>query len=102
MEETTKRVIEFFQFGGLVAFGAIAKYMTDIDSGYKEFNLLSVFFTVFVAFFLGNLIVSFLGADREYLGGILMVAGWGLDKFLTLLDVTTDKWMKKIRDSMGE
>lgn len=102
MDETVRKAIEFFQFGGLVAFGAIAKYMTDIDSGQKEFNLLSVFFTIFVAFFLGNLIVSFLGTDQDHLGGILMVAGWGLDKVLLLLDLATDKWIKKIKKNIGD
>lgn len=98
MEEVVKRAVEFLQFGSLAAFGAMAKYMSDINAGRKDFKVGSTFIIIFIAFFLGNLIVQFLGTDHDFLGGIIMVAGWSLDKVISLLEVAGDKWIRRLKD----
>lgn len=100
MEEVIRKAIDFLQFGSLAAFGAMAKYMNDVNTGKKEFKTVSTFVIIFIAFFLGNVIVSFLGTEHEYLGGILMVAGWSLDKVLALLEVVTDEWLRRIKKNI--
>lgn len=97
LKEVLKDVAGFIQFGSFAAFGAMANYMNAIQKGDKKFSVLSTITIVFVAFFVGNVIVSFLGTEHKYLGGILMLAGWSLEKILGLLEIVTDKWIKKLK-----
>lgn len=97
MNNAVTAILDFIQFGVIASAGAMAKYMSDIQKGKKSFSWFGTLTIIVLAFFLGNTIVSFLGTDHEYLGGILMVAGYSLDQCLKLLETLTEDYLKRLK-----
>ena len=61
--------------GCLAAFGGMVGYLVDVTHGQKTFSWLGYGVFVLTAFFVGQILDSWLPSDMPGRGGVLMVAG---------------------------
>ena len=61
--------------GALAAFGGMVGYLVDVTHGQKTFSWLGYGVFVVTAFFVGQVLDSWLPGDMPGRGGLLMVAG---------------------------
>ena len=61
--------------GVLAAFGGMVGYLVDVTHGQKTFSWLGYGVFVLTAFFVGQILDSWLPSDMPGRGGVLMVAG---------------------------
>lgn len=86
-KDLVKTISEFIVSGLLASFGAMAKYFSDNMTKKQAFSFAIFFTNVFLAFFVGNVVESFLPASIESKGGILMMAGFCTYPILNLIEV---------------
>lgn len=83
--------------GMLAAFGGAIGYLVDVAHREKEFSWLTYGVFVATAFFVGQVLDSWLPADLPGRGGILMVAGTSAYPILQVLRARTLAIIEKAR-----
>ena len=71
--------------GVLAAFGGMVGYLVDVTHGQKTFSWLGYGVFVLTAFFVGQILDSWLPSDLPGRGGLLMVAGTSAYPILQVL-----------------
>lgn len=71
--------------GALAAFGGMVGYLVDVTHGQKTFSWLGYGVFVLTAFFVGQILDSWLPSDLPGRGGLLMVAGTSAYPILQVL-----------------
>lgn len=71
--------------GALAAFGGMVGYLVDVTHGQKTFSWLGYGVFVLTAFFVGQILDSWLPSDLPGRGGVLMVAGTSAYPILQVL-----------------
>lgn len=83
--------------GALAAFGGIVGYLVDVTHGQKTFSWLGYGVFVLTAFFVGQILDSWLPSDLPGRGGLLMVAGTTAYPVLQVLRARTLALVERIR-----
>lgn len=73
--EDMRQAAMLIKSGALAAFGGMVGYLVDVTHGQKTFSWLGYGVFVLTAFFVGQILDSWLPSDMPGRGGILMVAG---------------------------
>ena len=73
--EELRQTAMLIKSGCLAAFGGMVGYLVDVTHGQKTFSWLGYGVFVLTAFFVGQILDSWLPSDLPGKGGILMVAG---------------------------
>lgn len=73
--EELRQAAMLIKSGCLAAFGGMVGYLVDVTHGQKTFSWLGYGVFVVTAFFVGQVLDSWLPSDLPGKGGILMVAG---------------------------
>ena len=73
--EDMRQAAMLIKSGALAAFGGMVGYLVDVTHGQKTFSWLGYGVFVVTAFFVGQVLDSWLPSDLPGKGGILMVAG---------------------------
>ena len=71
--------------GALAAFGGMVGYLVDTVHGTKQFSWLGYGVFILTAFFVGQILDSWLPSDLPGRGGVLMVAGTSAYPILQVL-----------------
>ena len=73
--EDMRQAAMLIKSGALAAFGGMVGYLVDVTHGQKTFSWLGYGVFVLTAFFVGQILDSWLPSDLPGRGGVLMVAG---------------------------
>ena len=73
--EDMRQAAMLIKSGALAAFGGMVGYLVDVTHGQKTFSWLGYGVFVLTAFFVGQILDSWLPSDMPGRGGVLMVAG---------------------------
>lgn len=73
--EDMRQAAMLIKSGALAAFGGMVGYLVDVTHGQKTFSWLGYGVFVLTAFFVGQILDSWLPSDMPGRGGLLMVAG---------------------------
>ena len=73
--EQLRETAMLIKSGCLAAFGGMVGYLVDVTNGQKTFSWLGYGVFVLAAFFVGQILDSWLPSDMPGRGGLLMVAG---------------------------
>lgn len=73
--EQLRETAMLIKSGALAAFGGMVGYLVDVTHGQKSFSWIGYGVFVATAFFVGQVLDSWLPSDLPGRGGILMVAG---------------------------
>ena len=73
--EQLRETAMLIKSGCLAAFGGMVGYLVDVTHGQKTFSWLGYGVFVLTAFFVGQILDSWLPSDMPGRGGVLMVAG---------------------------
>ena len=73
--EALRQTAMLIKSGCLAAFGGMVGYLVDVTHGQKTFSWLGYGVFVLTAFFVGQILDSWLPSDMPGRGGVLMVAG---------------------------
>ena len=83
--------------GALAAFGGMVGYLVDVTHGQKTFSWLGYGVFVLTAFFVGQILDSWLPSDLPGRGGLLMVTGTTAYPVLQVLRARTLALVERIR-----
>lgn len=83
--------------GALAAYGGMVGYLVDVTYGQKTFSWLGYGVFVLTAFFVGQILDSWLPSDLPGRGGLLMVAGTTAYPVLQVLRARTLALVERIR-----
>lgn len=92
-----RQVAMMFKSGALAAFGGMIGYLVDVAHREKQFSWLTYGVFVLTAFFVGQVLDSWLPNDMPGRGGLLMVAGTSAYPILQVLRSRTLQLVEKIR-----
>ena len=70
-----REFVAMVKSGALAAFGGIVGYLVDVANKDKAFSWIAYLIFVLTAFFVGQVLDSWLPGDLPGRGGVLMVAG---------------------------
>jgi len=73
--EDMRQAAMLIKSGALAAFGGMVGYLVDVTHGQKTFSWYGYGVFVLTAFFVGQILESWLPSDMPGRGGLLMVAG---------------------------
>ena len=73
--EQLRETAMLIKSGALAAFGGMVGYLVDTVHGTKQFSWLGYGVFILTAFFVGQILDSWLPSDLPGRGGVLMVAG---------------------------
>lgn len=73
--ESLREGVAMIKSGALAAFGGLVGYLVDVANTDKKFSWVAYSVFVFTAFFVGQVLDSWLPFDMPGRGGVLMVAG---------------------------
>lgn len=83
--------------GALAAFGGLVGYLVDVAHSDKKFSWVAYGIFVFTAFFVGQVLDSWLPEDLPGRGGILMVAGTSAYPVLQVLRGQVLKLLERLK-----
>ena len=83
--EDLRQAAMLIKSGCLAAFGGMVGYLVDVTHGQKTFSWLGYGVFVLTAFFVGQILDSWLPSDLPGRGGLLMVAGTSAYPILQVL-----------------
>ena len=83
--EDMRQAAMLIKSGALAAFGGMVGYLVDVTHGQKTFSWLGYGVFVVTAFFVGQVLDSWLPSDLPGRGGLLMVAGTSAYPILQVL-----------------
>lgn len=83
--EDMRQAAMLIKSGALAAFGGMVGYLVDVTHGQKTFSWLGYGVFVLTAFFVGQILDSWLPSDLPGRGGLLMVAGTSAYPILQVL-----------------
>ena len=83
--EQLRETAMLIKSGALAAFGGMVGYLVDVTYGQKTFSWLGYGVFVLTAFFVGQILDSWLPSDLPGRGGLLMVAGTSAYPILQVL-----------------
>ena len=83
--------------GALAAFGGMVGYLVDVTHGQKAFSWFGYGVFVLTAFFVGQILDSWLPGDMPGRGGLLMVAGTTAYPVLQVLRTRALALVEKVR-----
>ena len=83
--EELRQTAMLIKSGCLAAFGGRVGYLVDVTHGQKTFSWIGYGVFVLTAFFVGQILDSWLPSDMPGRGGLLMVAGTGAYPILQVL-----------------
>ncbi len=83
--EDMRQAAMLIKSGALAAFGGMVGYLVDVTHGQKTFSWIGYGVFVLTAFFVGQILDSWLPSDMPGRGGLLMVAGTSAYPILQVL-----------------
>ena len=83
--EDMRQAAMLIKSGALAAFGGMVGYLVDVTHGQKTFSWIGYGVFVLTAFFVGQILASWLPSDMPGRGGLLMVAGTSAYPILQVL-----------------
>ena len=95
--ESFREAAGMIKSGALAAFGGAIGYLVDVAHREKKFSWLTYGVFVATAFFVGQVLDSWLPLDMPGKGGLLMVAGTSAYPILQVLRARTLALVEKIR-----
>lgn len=97
MIDETREFLLTLKSGMLAAFGGVVGYVVDVTHRGKEFTWVGYAVFVLVAFFVGQVLESWLPPDLPGKGGVLMVAGTAAYPILQVLQARVIKLLDTLR-----
>lgn len=95
--EDMRQAAMLIKSGALAAFGGMVGYLVDVTHGGKTFSWFGYGVFVLTAFFVGQILDSWLPTDMPGRGGLLMVAGTTAYPVLQVLRTRALAIIDKIR-----
>jgi hypothetical protein len=95
--EDMRQAAMLIKSGALAAFGGMVGYLVDVTHGQKTFSWFGYGVFVLTAFFVGQILDSWLPSDMPGRGGLLMVAGTTAYPVLQVLRARTLALVEKAR-----
>lgn len=95
--EDMRQVALMLKSGAIAAFGGAVGYLVDVAHREKQFSWLTYGVFVLTAFFVGQVLDSWLPSDLPGRGGILMVSGTSAYPILQVLRARTLALVEKVR-----
>lgn len=95
--EDMRQAAMLIKSGALAAFGGMVGYLVDVTHGQKTFSWLGYGVFIFTAFFVGQILDSWLPSEMPGRGGVLMVAGTTAYPVLQALRARTLALVEKVR-----
>lgn len=92
------KLVEWFQFGSLAAFGGMIKFLRDHQHLDKSFSFIRFVIQLSIAFFVGCFLGDLLKGSDEFKDGYLMAAGFCANEMLTHIEtfIKTKFGIKKV------
>ncbi len=94
--DSIKEVAMLIKSGLLAAAGGVVGYLVDVQRG-KQFSWIQYGIFVMVAFFVGQVLDSFLPSEMPGKGGVLMVAGTSAYPILVVLQTKVSNLVEKMQ-----
>ena len=94
--ESIKEAAMVIKSGLLAAAGGVVGYLVDVHRG-KQFSWIQYGIFVMVAFFVGQVLDSFLPSEMPGKGGVLMVAGTSAYPILVVLQTKVNNLIEKMQ-----
>lgn len=92
-----ERIMEAATVGILATAGGVANYLHAVYiKRQKEFSVVMFVMNILLAFFVGNLVGSFLEQSYRYRDGIIMMAGYCTFPILSIIDTHGRLLIKKL------
>ena len=95
--EELRQTAMLIKSGCLAAFGGMVGYLVDVTHGQKTFSWIGYGVFVLTAFFVGQILDSWLPSDMPGRGGLLMVAGTTAYPVLQVLRTRALALVEKVR-----
>ena len=95
--EELRQTAMLIKSGCLAAFGGMVGYLVDVTHGQKTFSWLGYGVFILTAFFVGQILDSWLPSDLPGRGGLLMVAGTTAYPVLQALRARALALVEKVR-----
>lgn len=95
--EQLRETAMMIKSGALAAFGGMVGYLVDVTHGQKTFSWLGYGVFILTAFFVGQILDSWLPSDLPGRGGLLMVAGTTAYPVLQALRARALALVEKVR-----
>lgn len=95
MEHYLNKLYDFGVAGLLGGLGGISSYLYTLMKQNRPFKISGFLLNTFLAFFIGNVIGSFIPLNYEYRDGILMVAGFSAFPILELISLFTTQYAER-------
>jgi len=92
MDHFFNKIQDFLVAGMLGGMGGISAYLYNLMKHNQPFKITGFLLNTFLAFFIGNVIGSFIPLDYAYRDGILMIAGYSCWPMLSLAEIYTTKY----------
>lgn len=92
-----REFVAMVKSGALAAFGGIVGYLVDVANKDKAFSWIAYLIFVLTAFFVGQVLDSWLPGDLPGRGGVLMVAGTTAYPVLQALRARTLAIVEKLK-----
>lgn len=70
------KIAEFIYTGLIAGFGGFSNYLYKYSKDGKDFKAVSFFINISLAFFIGNVVGSFLPETFQYRDGMLLISGF--------------------------
>ena len=95
--DSMREFVAMVKSGSLAAFGGIVGYLVDVANKDKTFSWIAYLIFVLTAFFVGQVLDSWLPGDLPGRGGVLMVAGTTAYPVLQALRARTLAIVEKLK-----
>jgi hypothetical protein len=92
LTDSINKIVDFVIAGTLAGIGGAASYIFNMLKRNDPFRLSSFILNAFLAFFIGNILGSFIPAAYQYRDGVLMLGGFSAWPILSLLEIYTVKF----------
>lgn len=96
VDRLLERLNEMMQFGVLASLGGLANYLYVTVHQEKKFSLIMMMVNLFLAFYVGNVVGSFLPEDNKYRDGLLLVCGFCTYPILSVAEIQSKRLLTAI------
>ena len=103
MDHTISKIYDFLIAGMLGGIGGVSSYLYNLMKHQQPFRIYGFLINTILAFFIGNVIGSFIPLDSSYRDGILMIAGYSCWPILSLIEIYSTRWTETfIKSKMND
>lgn len=96
LDRLMERVGDMMQFGILASLGGLANYLYITVYQEKKFSFIMMLVNLFLAFYVGNVVGSFIPEENKYRDGLLLVCGFCTYPILSVVETQSKRFLTAI------